>query len=204
MFDPVLTNVLRWAHTRGSDPQDLRQQLDIRLFVAEGGAAPRIAEYRGVGSLRTWLRVVATRLLLNTGRRKTDRPEALTSRMEEALGDAQDVELEWLKERYRTAFRASLARALSDLPPSDRTLLRLCVVNGLSATGVAELYRVHRATAKRWLARIRGDVLAATREHLRATLHIESEELDSILGMIGSRLEASVRRCLADGADDAR
>lgn len=204
-FDSSIRATLSRAHVQGTDPDEMRQQLDVHLFVAEGTDLPRIAEYRGVGSLRTWVRVVASRLLLNAGRRKSARHDTLTSQVERDLGDVEDPELDWLKERYRGAFRQALTTALAELPPADRTLLRLCVVNGLSATGVASIYGVHRATAKRWIARIRRDVLAATRSHLRAHLRVEPDELDSIMGMIGSRLEASVRRCLAtNGASDAR
>jgi RNA polymerase sigma-70 factor (ECF subfamily) len=204
-FDASIAATLARAHSHGTDPDEMRQQLDVHLFVAEGEAPPRIAEYRGVGSLRTWVRVVASRLLLNAGRRKLARPDALTSQLERDLGDGEDPELDWLKERYRGAFREALTTALAELPATDRSLLRLCVVNGLSATGVASIYGVHRATAKRWIARIRRDVLEATRAHLRARLRVDPDELDSIMGMIGSRLEASVRRCLAtNGAADVR
>jgi RNA polymerase sigma-70 factor (ECF subfamily) len=204
-FDASIAATLARAHVQGTDPDEMRQQLDVHLFVAEDGDAPRIAEYRGVGSLRTWVRVVASRLLLNAGRRKSARHDTLTSQVERELCDVEDPELDWLKERYRGAFRQALTTALAELPPTDRSLLRLCVVNGLSATGVASIYGVHRATAKRWIARIRRDVLEATRAHLRAHLRVDPDELDSIMGMIGSRLEASVRRCLAtDGAADVR
>jgi RNA polymerase sigma-70 factor (ECF subfamily) len=197
-FDAGIAATLARASQLGSDADDLRQLVDVHLFVAEGGAIPRIADYRGIGSLRTWVRVVATRLLINSGRRKNARHDPLTSRVERELDDGGDLELDWLKERYRSAFRAALTESLAELAPSDRSLLRLCVVGGLSATGVASIYNVHRATAKRWIARVRRDVLEATRARILASLRVDALELDSIMGLIGSRLEASVRRCLAD------
>lgn len=197
-FDAGIAATLARASQLGSDADDLRQLVDVHLFVAEEDAVPKIADYRGIGSLRTWVRVVATRLLINSGRRKNARHDPLTSRVERELDDGGDLELDWLKERYRTAFRAALIEALAGLAPSDRSLLRLCVVGGLSATGVASIYKVHRATAKRWIARVRRDVLEATRARLLSSLRVDALELDSIMGLIGSRLEASVRRCLAD------
>ena len=62
---------------------------------------------------------------------------------------------------------------------------------------------MHRATAKRWIARVRKTVHDTTRAKLRAALHIDSDELDSIMGLIESRLEASIHRVLGqDGPDD--
>jgi RNA polymerase sigma-70 factor, ECF subfamily len=190
-------------NARGVDREDLVQRLVVHLFVGEGDRPPRIVEYQGRGSLRTWLRVVALRVRLNAERRLSDKDDPLTSRAEAALHDEQDAELEFLKAHYRGAFRRALADALADLPASDRSLLRLQLVHGLSATGIADLYKVHRATAKRWLARVRDTVLSATRTRLQKELGVEHPELDSIMRLIGSRLEASVRRHLGTtGVDD--
>jgi len=192
-----LAAVFARSPARGSDVSDLRQLLDVHLFIADGARIPRITEYRGVGSLRTWVRVVATRLVLNAGRRKNLHDDELTSQVERGFGDHADLELEWLKDHYRAAFRDALTTALGMLPAADRALLRLCVVHGLSATGIAAVYRVHRATAKRWIARVRKLVHDTTRAQLLAALRIDTPELDSIMGLIDSRLEASVRRALA-------
>lgn len=201
-FAGDLEMVFARSRARGTDAADLRQLLDVHLFLPERGRPPRIAEYRGAGSLRTWIRVVATRVALNAGRRKSGHDDALTSQIERQLGDAADLELDWLKDHYRTAFRQALAAALAELPAADRSLLRLAVVHNLSATGVAAIYRVHRATAKRWIARVRKSVHDATRTKLRAALGIDVAELDSIMGLIDSRLEASVRRALATSEPD--
>lgn len=197
LFDGDLASVFARSRARGTDVSDLRQLLDVHLFLADGERPPRICEYRGAGSLRTWVRVVATRITLNVGRRKSAHDDELTSQVERRLGDDGDLELDWLREHYRAAFREALGAALAELSPADRSLLRLAVVHGLSATGVAAIYRVHRATAKRWIARVRGLVHDATRAKLLATLRIDGEELDSIMRLIDSRLEASVRRVLA-------
>jgi RNA polymerase sigma-70 factor (ECF subfamily) len=200
-FDAGIRAALHRSGARAPDPDELRQGLDVHLFVARPDGSVRIAEYRGVGSLQTWVRVVATRLALNAGRRRVH--DHLTEQIERELGDAGDLELEWLKARYRAAFRTALTAVLAELPDRDRSLLRLCVRDGLSATGVAAIHKVHRATAKRWLARIRQDVLEATRLRLRAALGVEPEELDQIMQLIGSRLDASVHRCLATRGGDA-
>lgn len=197
LFDNDLAAVFARSRARGTDVSDLRQLLDVHLFLADGDRPPRIAEYRGAGSLRTWVRVVATRITLNAGRRKSTRDDELTSQIERRLEEDGDLELDWLREHYRAAFRQALASALAELSPGDRSLLRLAVMHGLSATGIAAIYRVHRATAKRWIARVRELVYDSTRAKLLAALRIDGEELDSIMRLIDSRLEASVRRALA-------
>jgi RNA polymerase sigma-70 factor (ECF subfamily) len=205
LFAGDLGQVFARSKARGTDVSDLRQLLDVHLFLADGERPPRIADYRGAGSLRTWVRVVATRITLNAGRRKSTRDDELTSQVERRLGDDVDLELDWLREHYRSAFRDALGAALAELSPSDRSLLRLAVVHGMSATGIAGIYRVHRATAKRWIARVRELVYDTTRAKLLAALRIDGEELDSIMRLIDSRLEASVRRALATGeTDDVR
>ena len=206
LFGSDLASVFARSRARGTDVSDLRQLLDVHLFLADGDRPPRIAEYRGAGSLRTWVRVVATRITLNAGRRKSTRDDELTSQIERRLEEDGDLELDWLREHYRAAFRQALASALTDLSPGDRSLLRLAVVHGLSATGIAAIYRVHRATAKRWIARVRELVYDTTRAKLLAALRIDGEELDSIMRLIDSRLEASVRRALASTGetDDVR
>jgi RNA polymerase sigma-70 factor (ECF subfamily) len=197
-FDRDLAALFARPDSRGTDREDLVQKLLERLFVADGERPPRITEYRGRGSLRTWLRVVALRVRLNAERRISDKEDGLASQAEQRLGDGADPELDYLKAHYRGAFRAALAEALAELSPEDRNLLRLQLVHGLSATGIAGLHRVHRATAKRWLAAIRDRVLASTRSRLMDALRIEAGELDSIMRLIGSRLEASVRRHLGE------
>jgi RNA polymerase sigma-70 factor (ECF subfamily) len=182
----------------GVDAEDLGQRVAAHLLAREGDAPPRIAEYAGRGTLRSWLRVVAVRTRLNAERRPGQQHDPLPSAAAARLVDSPDPELDWLKARYREAFRAALAGALAALEPRERNLLRLQVVHGLSATAIAGLHRVHRATAKRWLARVRTRVLETTRDALKHSLRIHTEELDSIMGMIGSRLDASVRHWLDD------
>lgn len=197
-FNRDLAALFARPDSRGTDREDLVQKLFERLFVAEGGKPPRITEYRGRGSMRTWLRVVALRVRLNAERRVSDKEDGLASQAEQRLGDGVDPELDYLKAHYRDAFRKALADALGELSPADRNLLRLQLVHGLSATGIAGLHHVHRATAKRWLAAIRDRVLESTRSKLMDALRVESVELDSIMRLIGSRLEASVRRHLGE------
>src|ERR1700722_16416899 len=54
----------------GLPPRDEVEQLvRHRLFVADDGARPRIAEYSGRGDLRSWFRVTVSRMVLNLAMR---------------------------------------------------------------------------------------------------------------------------------------
>jgi hypothetical protein len=66
-------------------------------------------------------------------------------------------------------------------------------VDGATLDELARLYRVHRATVARMLGRARELVLAATRNHLVSQLEVPSQDIDSILRMIWSRIEISLR-----------
>lgn len=201
-YAPELAQRLRSSDASGVDGADLLQIVLERVLVRDGESPPRIAEYRGGGSLRAWLRVVAFRVRINARRNTGDHVDPLPDRFDAALADELDPELEYLKAHYRAAFRTALGEALEKLSARERNLLRMHAIHGLSATGVAAVFHVHRATAKRWLADVRDTVLEATRARLMASLEIDTSELDSVMRLIASRLEASVRRHL-DGDDAA-
>lgn len=65
---------------------------------------------------------------------------------------------------------------------------------------IAGIYRVHRATAARWLARIRERLYTGTRTELMQRLAVDPREFDSVMRLIRSRLDASISAGLR--ADD--
>jgi len=195
---PELAAVLRDPGTHRLDGADLEQLVLERLFAGTADRAPRIHEYGGRGPLGRWVYVVATRIRVDAERRKSGKEASLGAREDALVDQVDDPELGYLKQHYHDAFRRAFADAIAALGPRERTLLRLQVIHGRSATGIAEIYRVHRATAKRWLADIRAQLLADTRTRLQDMLAIDIGELDSIMRLIGSRLDASVRVHLTD------
>lgn len=182
--------------------EEVRQLLRIRLFVAPPGADPKIAEYRGRGPLGAWVRVVAINLALELKRsaRGTtpidDEAEALPQ-----LVTTPNPELDFLRVRYGEAFRQAFAGALAALPARERTLLKLHLVHGLSIDKIGRIYQVHRSSAARWLVEVREALYQGTRERVLAGLALAPAELDSLLALLRSELDVSVRRLLA--SDDA-
>lgn len=174
---------------------DIVQEVRTKLLVADGdGAAPRILEYAGQGKLRGLCQVMAARAALTRlrGTRRTISDDDVA-----ALAAADDdPELAFLKAHYRDAFKTAFTATAGELDARDRNLLRLHHLGGVTLDQLAAMYGVHRATAVRWLADVRKRLLAGTRTRLRSTLAISADELDSIMELIGSRLDASVRRLL--------
>jgi RNA polymerase sigma-70 factor (ECF subfamily) len=198
-YEGELAATFRSFAAHGSDGADLRQVLLERLFVGHDGRPPRIAEYGGRGSLRAWLKIAAVRLRIDRERVKGDRRDNFADE-EDAIAQIEavdDPELRYLKTHYREQFKAAFVAALGQLEPKERALLRLNAVERLSATDIARIYNVHRATAKRWLADARERLVAATQRLLAAQLGDRAIAVASILRLIHSDLDLSLARHLA-------
>jgi RNA polymerase sigma-70 factor (ECF subfamily) len=195
-----LDPALRRLDLPASVIDDVKQDVRRRLLVGDGARPPRIADFNGGGSLRGWLRVVA----INAAReilRRVDSPPATDELADVVPQIADDAELELLKAHYREQFRAAFAVALEELSPRDRTLLRQHYLLGLGVGQIAAMYGVHRATAARWLDRCNRMLLSLTRRALATRLRVDRTDVDSILRLVRSRLEVSIRAAL--GAEDA-
>ncbi len=196
-FDRELrTSVDRAARKVGGgrvDIDEVLQRLRARLLVGDGRSAPAISDYSGQGPLLGWLRIIATREILMLRRReKFEAP--LDDEMLFALPAPEaDPELEFLNQHYRAAFRRAFQEAFAALEPVARDLLRAHYVDGLTFDALAERQQIHRATVARWIARARETLMTSTREQLTRTLAIGGDELDSILQLVGSRLDVSLR-----------
>jgi RNA polymerase sigma-70 factor (ECF subfamily) len=175
----------------GTDADDLAQLVRTRLLTPDATGRRRVADYAGVGSLRRWVRTAAVRLALNAGR---GIQEVATDDRELAdrLHDERDGELSFLKARYRPAFAAALRESLAALAAPDQNLLRQRYIDGLSLEELGALTGVHRATALRRLERARQTLLADVRSRLRARLRLESEELESLLRLVASRIDVTL------------
>jgi RNA polymerase sigma-70 factor (ECF subfamily) len=192
---PTIDAVCRRFATTASAVDDLRQLLREKLFV---GPTPRIADYAGQGQLANWLRVTATRLFIDLGKRKDREREAPASASGIAnIPDPADLGLELIKVEYRAAVHAAIATAASRLAPGDRYILRQHFVDGLTIDQLGVALGIHRATAARRIARAREQLIATTRDELAAKLAIAPRELDEMCGLVASRLDVSIGKLLA-------
>jgi RNA polymerase sigma-70 factor (ECF subfamily) len=77
-------------------------------------------------------------------------------------------------------------------------VLKLHLVHRLSIDEIGRAHGVHRATAARWLERVRDELQAETRRLLRQRLGLDLAGIDSMVALVESRLEVSFRRLLTD------
>jgi len=199
-FEAVLGEVnAAGASTRASQDliAEVKQLLRVQLLVAREGKPPGIAGYKGKGPLRGWVRITATRELIRH-LKKQQRETPIERSLEDALGTASDPMLSQLKAEYRTEFATALREAIEQLSAEDRTLLRQSIVDQLSIDAIGAAFGVHRATAARWLSRARAALVSATRNILSQRLKLPVEEIDSVIRLVQSRLDASMVRYLRE------
>ncbi len=201
-FDRVLATLRPTLARTGADADaidELLQQHRAHMLTAEPDRPPRIRSYRGHGDLRSWMKVALVREAVRTQRR--GQPSTQGEDEIDALVDPSgDPELQAMQDAYRAGFRRAFAHALAELPPRDRNVLRYHLVDGLAIDDIGAIYRVHRATAARWLVHIRERLHEHTRGELMRSLAIGPRELDSVMRMIRSRLEASIAQGLVEPA----
>jgi RNA polymerase sigma-70 factor, ECF subfamily len=173
------------------------QRLRERLFIAADGARPRIEEYSGRGALGAWLRVIAVRLLLDACT-----PSALAARSgpldDVELATTADPELGYMKTRYLPYFQDAFSAALSTLTARERGLLRFHLVDGLNIAEIGKIYGTHRATVARWIAACRERLLEETRRALGERLRLSAPEVESMIRLLRSSLDVSIRGYLVD------
>jgi RNA polymerase sigma-70 factor (ECF subfamily) len=175
---------------------ELEQRVRTRLFVSADGQPARITQYSGRGPLGGWLRMLATRCLLDLRRsRQGERPLELDSK-----SVATDPELDYLKLRYAADFKLALEAALAKLDARQVTLLKLSFIEQLSASAIGVMYGVSSRTVQRWLVELRDAVRLSTRQALQTRIAISPTELESLLGLVDSQLSLSLHRVLRDPA----
>jgi RNA polymerase sigma-70 factor (ECF subfamily) len=175
---------------------DVRQAVRTKLLVSEG-AAPKIADYSGRGTLQSWVRAVAVRVGLNLLRRQKKQvsPEAADG---DPLLATPDPELQFIQRRYRAHFAAAFRAALAGLSAEQRTILRLHYVDGLTLRQIAKLHRVHDSTASRWAEAARQELIEGTRRALGERLGAESADVQSLIGVLESQFHVSLHSLWCD------
>jgi RNA polymerase sigma-70 factor (ECF subfamily) len=187
----VLSQVPRWvARFDGLDADEIKQDLRQKLLLGEGA---HLRLYAGRGALDRWVRVAALRLAID--RRRAEKP-ADPDALDDLLA-GPDPELDFVKLRDREALRHILQDALRALPARDVNLLRLHYAESVSLDRLAGLEHVSRSTVARRLVAARAAALDGVRALLRERLRLTAHEGESLMRLVRSRLELSLRRALA-------
>lgn len=192
------------AHRRVRVPISLdeaKQQVRTRLLVADDAeSGPRIARYRGAGDLRGWVRVAATRHLLNVATRLAPDEKGTPDALEDAAAAGSDPELAFFRERYGKDFKLAFERAVGELSARERALLRQSICDRASIDAIGEAHGIHRATAARWVAAARDALQKNVRRALRELCKMNDDDVESALRIMGSAIELSVSRLLGPGS----
>jgi RNA polymerase sigma-70 factor (ECF subfamily) len=202
-FDAVLTEVDAAGASTGATKdlvEEVKQLLRLQLLVAKDGKPPGITGYRGKGPLRGWVRITATRELIRHKKKRT-REVSFEQSLDQYLSSGVDPALEQLKGEYRAEFALALNEAIEDLTPEDRTLLRQAIVDDMSIDAIGAAFGVHRATAARWLNRARASLVSATHKRMADRLELPIEQIESVIRLVQSKLDASVIRYLKERKD---
>jgi len=188
-------DVHQTARAMTKDPDsadDIVQDVVKHVLVGGGERGPAILSYEGRSKLGRWLRSVTVRAALANRARP-----GLVSDEDDATSlvpsSAEDPEIALLKQHSGATVERALRRALDSLELDERLVLQQHLVDGLGIDQLAAIYRIHRATAARRVAKARDALLVATRRHLRETTRLVGRELDSLIRFAQSRVRLSLR-----------
>jgi RNA polymerase sigma-70 factor (ECF subfamily) len=188
-------HALRRLRADADELAEIKQLLRYRLLL-DRTVDPERRHYMGTGSLSAWLCVSAVREVWHL-RRRRGRVDAIDDHsLQDLPARDEDHELAYLKQLYRREFKESFQEALDTLSPRERNILRCNVLKGLNIEEIGVIYRVHRATVARWIASARVTLRDRTREALARRVHVADGELESILRLIESQMDVSLKRRL--------
>jgi RNA polymerase sigma-70 factor (ECF subfamily) len=168
--------------------EDVIQEMLLKLLV---GPSPKLTAFAGHGALHAWLRVAAVRTAISMTRRKHE-VSAPDDALAAVADDADDQALAFLKSTYRNEFKRAFAEALAEIPRRSRTLLRLQIIDQLTLEEIGAFYKVSRATAARWLADARVELVSGTKARLRESLKVSTGELDQLMKLVATNLYATL------------
>jgi RNA polymerase sigma-70 factor (ECF subfamily) len=194
-FQQALVPTLRQALGKLAMPaaaiDETVQRVMLMLFVGDGGP-PQIAGYSGRGALRSWLRTIGVRTgrrLLGVAAADIDGDDELDAVPAAVPGP----ELELLRGRYRDQVREAIAIGFSRVGQRQRDVLRQYYLEQLTIDQLATIYSINRATAARWVAAARLAVINEARVHLVEVLGSSVADIDSIIRLVRSQIQLSVR-----------
>jgi RNA polymerase sigma-70 factor, ECF subfamily len=193
---PAVRQAIGRIDPRASFVDDVSQRVRTRLLVGDGQSPPAIMQYRGTGPLARWVRVIASRIALDSKRTDTRPPGPRDPQRE--VPAPTDPDLERLWHTCADAYRIALMEACVRLSRRERNLLRQRYLEDLNLDALGRLYRVSPTMAFRWLTQIEERLAAATRVALLSKVSLGQAELMYMERLVTSQLQPSLPRLLSD------
>ncbi|MBL8913835.1 MAG: hypothetical protein JNM17_24240 [Archangium sp.] len=141
-----------------------------RLLLGEGDRKPGLELYQATGPLAAFAMVVAMRL--GADRVRSVAPGHALELALDLTDEVRSAETLLGAAELRPRVKAALRRAAEVLSPRERALLKLHLLEGVPAQKLAQMYRVHRATATRWINDARQKVLERMTDELQRELDV--------------------------------
>ncbi|HET9990724.1 MAG TPA: hypothetical protein VFQ65_19475 [Kofleriaceae bacterium] len=185
-----IAGIVRKLRLPDDDVHEVAQTLRQRLFIG-GVESAGVLAYAGGGRLAGLVQVAATRIALNLRRGRHRIADEVAPEPVTAGGDTV-----YAKAEYRERIKQAIEDAAAALSARDRALLRLHLVERASIDDVAALYRVHRATAARWIQAARDTLTTHTRKNFLATVAIDAHDEAGLASLVESQLTLSLSRIL--------
>ena len=101
-----------------------------------------------------------------------------------------------IRQRHLPQFREAFRCALASLDARERNLLRLYLVDGLNIARIGEIFGKSRATIGRMVIDCREKLLGETRRNLGALTGASAGDVLSLIRLLRSQLDVSVRSFL--------
>jgi RNA polymerase sigma-70 factor len=182
---------------------EICQLVRIHLLLGTKESGPRLAVYKGQGSLLNWILVIATRMGLKQVTPARKNLEENDLMVIEALpAPGLDAEFDLIRRRCLHEFRPTVREAFATLSPKQRYQLRLHFLDRLSTIQIGKLYGVDQSTVSRWLKSARQAIYEETKRRLKERLRVSSNEFDSILSDINSQLTLSLSQVLKEEEEE--
>jgi RNA polymerase sigma-70 factor, ECF subfamily len=172
--------------------QEVCSEVRVKLLVSGDAKPPRIAHYLGRGPLAHWVQVTAMRVA-QTFKRNVRKEEArgeMPDIVSSILGE--DPELAPFAEQLREPFAKAFGEALAELTARERNVLRMYLIEEVSAEQIGGMYRVHRATVARWVAQARRKVHAGTKRRLAREVELGPTSFESVMSQMMSGIDLSL------------
>jgi RNA polymerase sigma-70 factor (ECF subfamily) len=213
-YEQTVRAAARNAASNEDAAEDLAQSIWAELHglrVREDGRpAGKISYYSGRGSLGGWLRAVVGQLAVDQHRRQSrlvqteedadfDRLAQDSQKGDHAFNltrAAADPEHAFSERSAARDVEEAMARAMQELAPEDRLLVKLYYFDGLKLREAGAVMGVHEATASRRLTRIHSEVRAKVESILMKEHGWTQVETARSLSETASHLESDLELML--------
>jgi RNA polymerase sigma-70 factor (ECF subfamily) len=162
------------------------------------GSPPRLAQYTGYGPLRAWVKTAASRAALDAKRQHKRLPHVQLDVVVSIspIPASMSPESMLFCRRHARDIVAALEQAIAKLDNEEQSLLRLHYAEGLSIDAIGDLKGVHRATAARWLQKVRASVELTVKTELEKNCGLDPSEIASLIKGTREYQEARLRDVL--------